>query len=149
MFSGKNTSETMTEQITAYGHINVHGTHKTTFEFTKETHLTPRGNCIIGVGADKGSINLSSNFKKHAQNPDTEITVTITADKVSETIKGRGHPNLTFTHPTDIVARTSEYTCSRTLMIKADKSSNQLNRNLIEKMKNPNQKIEIQISAKQ
>ncbi|MFV2041497.1 MAG: DUF371 domain-containing protein [Candidatus Hydrothermarchaeales archaeon] len=139
----------MAEQITAFGHKNIRSTHKTTFEFTKNRDLTPRGNCIIAVASDKGSSDLSTRFKKQAQNPGAEITVTITAGGITEIIKGRGHPNLTFTHPTDIVARTSEYICSRTLMIKADKSSKQLDKALIEKMKNPGQKIEIQITVKQ
>ncbi|GBE18881.1 MAG TPA: DUF371 domain-containing protein [Euryarchaeota archaeon] len=139
----------MAEQITAFGHKNIRGTHKTTFEFTKDRDITPRGDCIIAVASDKGSADLSTRFKKQARNPGAKITVTIAADGVTEIIKGRGHPNLTFTHPTDIVARTSEYICSRTLMIKADKSSKQLNKKLIEKMKNPDQKIEIQIKTDQ
>jgi uncharacterized protein len=139
----------MAEQITAFGHRNIRSTHKTTFEFTKDTDLTPRGDCIIAVASDRGSADLSARFKKQARNPGAKITVTITADEVTETIKGRGHPDLTFTHPTDIVARTSDYICSRTLMIKADKSSKQLDKSLIEKMKNPDQKIEIQITVKQ
>ncbi len=139
----------MSEKITAFGHKNIRSTHKTTFEFTKDTKLTPRGNCIIGVASNKGSADLSARFKKEAQMPGAEIKVTITADEITEIIKGRGHPELTFAHPTDIVARTSDYICSRTLMIKADKSSKQLNKDLIEKVKNPNQKIEIQITVKQ
>ena len=38
-------------KIIAYGHKNVRGTHKTTFEITKDKDLTERGTCIIGVNA--------------------------------------------------------------------------------------------------
>jgi hypothetical protein len=39
------------EFIEARGHKKIRGTHRTTFEFTKEAHLTERGDCIIGVRA--------------------------------------------------------------------------------------------------
>ena len=51
-------------------------------------------------------------------------------------IVGFGHENLTLTHPTDIVCRKSDYTCSRTLMINANKAARDLDLNLIEDLKN-------------
>ena len=49
---------------------------------------------------------------------------------------GFGHENLTLTHPTDIVCRTSDYVCPRTLMINADKAARDLDSDLIEDLKN-------------
>ena len=42
----------MIYKFNAYGHPNILGTHKTTFEFTKDNELTLNGDCIVGVKAD-------------------------------------------------------------------------------------------------
>ena len=39
-------------KFTAYGHPYITATHKNTFEFTREKHLTLKGDCIIGVNVD-------------------------------------------------------------------------------------------------
>ncbi|HIP75502.1 MAG TPA: DUF371 domain-containing protein, partial [Thermococcus paralvinellae] len=44
----------MREIIHCYGHENIKATHKSTLEITKEDFLTPRGDCIICIKADKG-----------------------------------------------------------------------------------------------
>ena len=41
------------------GHPLVLGSHPTTFEVTREDYLTKKGNCIIGIAADKGCSELS------------------------------------------------------------------------------------------
>lgn len=138
----------MIERITSYGHPNVTGKHKTTLEVTKEKELSLRGDCIIGVGAEKGLMDLNERFKDLAMRVDAKMEVTLMAEDIKETITGWGHPDLTFTHPTDIVIRKSDFICSRTLMIKADKSSKELNRKLIEKLKNPNTRLETIIKIK-
>ena len=48
----------------AKGHKNVLSTHKTTFEVTKETELSKRGNCIIAVESTMGAIDLPDSSKK-------------------------------------------------------------------------------------
>jgi hypothetical protein len=49
------------EKINAVGHPNVLATHEKTIEITKEDFLTPTGDCIIGINADKytGSFRIS------------------------------------------------------------------------------------------
>lgn len=135
------------EKIIACGHPNVTSRHKTTIEVTKEPELTIRGDCIIGVGAEKGCADLSEGFKEAGRDPATTISVKFTAGGVEEIVTGMGHPDLTFTHPTDIVIRKSGFTCSRTLMVGADKSSAQLSRKLINLLKDKNQKLVVEIKA--
>jgi len=53
---------------------------------------------------------------------------------------------LILTHPTDIVIRKSDYICNRTLAIRADKSAKDLPRELAEKLKNPQQKINVTLN---
>lgn len=135
----------MIERITTSGHRNITSMHKTTLEVTKEQEISKRADCIIGVKADKGLKGLSEKFKKKAKQKGAQIQVTIRAGEIEERIQGKGSPELTFTHETDIVVRKSDFICGRTLMIRADKSSLDLSRELKESLKDPNQKIEVLI----
>jgi len=129
------------EIIKAQGHPNITATHKTTFELTKAPTIGKRGDCIIGVNADRSLKDLSSKFKELARYEDAEIQVILGVDEFEETITGYGHPSLTFSHPSDTVGRKSDFTCGRTLMIKANKAVIDLNRKMISLLKNPQQLI--------
>jgi hypothetical protein len=137
----------ITELIDAFGHENILSTHKTTFEITKETHLTKRGNCIIAVKATKGATDLSNEFKRAARKENVKMTITIEADVVKEVVNAQGSPHLLFTHPTDLVIRKSDYVCGRTLAVKADKASCDFSRQLIEKLKDSSQRVRITLSV--
>jgi hypothetical protein len=136
-----------TELIRAHGHINVQSTNKTTFEITKENYLTKRGDCIIAVGATKGAIDLNQRFKAAARSQDARITIKIEVNGEKETVTAWGNPKLSFTHPTDLVVRKSDYICGRTLAVRADKAACDLSRRLIEKLRNPNQKVKITLTV--
>jgi hypothetical protein len=58
---------------------------------------------------------------------------------------GYGHPKLLLTNQSDMVFRKSEYICDRTIMIKCTKASKDINRELIEILKNRNNKMTIEI----
>ena len=135
------------EHITAYGHVNIKSINKTTFEITKEAHLTPRGDCIVAVSATRGAVDLSPEFKKIACKQDAHIEIRIAVNGEVETVKAQGHPALTFSHASDLVVRKSEYVCGRTLAIRADKAAFDFPRRLIEKLRNPNQKAKITLTA--
>ena len=135
------------ELIEAFGHENVLSTHKTTFEITKEPHLTKRGDCIIAVKATKGLMDLRPEFKEAVRKENAKMTIIIEAGAVKEVIKAHGSPRLLFTHPTDLVIRKSDYVCGRTLAVRADKAACDLSRQLVEKLKNPNQKVRITLSV--
>jgi hypothetical protein len=136
------------EVIFAYGHKNIQATHKSTIEITKEVELSKRGNCIIAVSADKALADLSPKFKKKMRNENAKITMLIEAGDVVEIVNAFGSPRLILTHPTDVVIRKSNYICTRTLAIQADKAACDLSRKLIDKLKNPNQKVRIVLIAK-
>ena len=118
-------------------------THKTTLEFTKDRHLTKKGDCIVTVAADKALADLSVDFKEKLRKSHTKLTITIEADGVSEQVIAEGSPRLILTHPTDMVVRKSDYVCSRTLAVHADKAACDLSREIVEKLKNPEQKVKI------
>jgi hypothetical protein len=137
-----------TETITAYGHKNILATHKTTLEITKEAELSRRGNCIVAVSADKASADLSQEFKSSLRKDDSKLTILIKAGNVSDVVNAFGSSKLIFTHPTDIVVRKSNYLCSRTLSIQADKAACDLAKELVDRLKNPKQKVNISLIVK-
>lgn len=127
----------------AYGHCNIQAVHPSTLMFTKEKHLSKAGDCIIAVAADKAVADLSSEFKDKLKKPNAKLTITIEAGGLIQQINASGSPALVLANPTDMVIRKSSYTSDRTLAICADKSSNDLPREFIEKLKSPEQKVKI------
>jgi len=123
------------ETIKAQGHPNVRSTHRNTLEFTTETSLTPRGDCIVAVAADKGMEELSDEFKRRLKAEDSKLQITIECGGIKDTVTAYGSPNLILTHPTDMVVRKTDYICPRTLAIKADKAAKDLDRRLVEELK--------------
>ena len=103
--------------------------------FTREDHLTPRGDCIVAVSADQACADLPAKMKEKLKSADTRLEITIECAGVSEKVTAYGHPNLTLTHAHDMVIRKSDFTCGRTLAVRADKAACDLNRQLIEKIK--------------
>jgi len=136
------------EIIIAHGHENVTATHRTTFEITKETHLSRDGDCIIAVGANKALDDLSLEFKENLRKDGAKITVLIEANGVTEIVTAIGNSRLALMHPTDIIVRKSGYVCNRTLAIHADKAANELSRELVNRSRNPNQKVRITLIAR-
>jgi hypothetical protein len=135
------------EKIRAYGHENVRATHETTFEITEEKSLTERGDCIIAVGATKGAKDLDQKFREAAKKKAAQIVITVEAGGVKEVVKARGTPRLLLTHPTDLVVRKSDYVCGRTVAIAADKAASDFSRDLVEKLKNPRQKVTMTLTV--
>ena len=135
------------EVIFGYGHENMRATHKTTLEFTKDPYLSKKGDCIVTVAADKALADLTAEFKKNLRKPHAKITITIEADEVIEQVTAYGSPQLILTHGTDVVIRKSDYVCSRTLAVHADKAACDLSRDLVEKLKNPKQKAKITLAV--
>lgn len=118
------------------GHKNVSSNHKSTFEITKDSEIGPTADCIIGVGLDQSMLDFPDEFKSKIADSNTKITVILDTENGHDEIVGWGHEDLTLTHPTDIVIRKSDYTCSRTLMINADKAARDLDLNLVDDLKN-------------
>jgi len=136
------------ETIFAHGHENVQATHETTFEITKKDQLSKRGDCVIAVSANKAVLDLSSEFKEKMQKENVKVTILIEAGDALEMVNAFGNPMLMLTHPTDIVIRKSGYICNRTLAIQADKAACDFSRKLVEKLKNPRQKVKITLTVK-
>ena len=136
------------EVIVAFGHKNVLAIHPSTLMFTRENHLKATGDCIVGVNANKGLMDFSENFKEMLKKETSKLTINLEVAGLTETIQAYGSPKLVLTHPTDIVIRKSDFISDRTLAVYADKSSKDLSRQLVEKLKDPKQKMVITISVR-
>ncbi len=137
----------VSEVITARGHPNIQAIHPTTLMFTKDRHLSRNGDCVIAVAADKALADLGAEFKEQLRNPTAKITINIEVEDLKDEIRAVGSPKLCLCHTTDVVIRKSDYTCTRTLAIHADKASSDLSRELVEKLKNPKNLAKISITV--
>ena len=115
-------------EIEFSGHENIRSNHQKTIEITKESHLTPQGDCIIGVNATSACSDLPSELKEF-------------------NVDGKGHPELILTHAEDIVIRKSDFVCPRTLSVKCDKASDLLPREMVKLLQNPKTKGTFTISV--
>ncbi|MEM2878092.1 MAG: DUF371 domain-containing protein [Candidatus Hadarchaeales archaeon] len=120
--------------IRARGHPNITARHRTTLMITKDPEVGPRGDCIVGVCADKSFHDFPEELRRGIIGG-KGVRIKMTAGGLTETVHAYGDPSLTMVHPSDIVVRKSSYICGRTLAIKADKSSGNLSRPFVEKLR--------------
>jgi hypothetical protein len=132
------------EEFVVKGHENVRSTHKSTIEFTSDPHLTMRGTCILGLESPIGCLQLKETSKQELRGENKFLVKIQIATRVDEFI-GYGHPNLTLTHPHDIVFRKSTYICDRTILLACNKAANDIDRDIVKSLQNPLNKATIQI----
>ena len=125
-------------EIKFSGHENIRSNHQKTIEITKESHLTPQGDCIVGVNAKSGCADLPEELKNKLKNPESKVTFSIKVGDEDFQIEGKGHPDLILTHTEDIVIRKSDFICPRTLAVKCDKASDLLPRSMVTQLQDPN-----------
>jgi hypothetical protein len=140
-------SKKRVEVIHACGHPNIVSSHPTTIMITKERQVTKRGNCIVAVDADKSVADLSIEFKNALRKPNAKLTIQLEVDGLMGQINAYGSPELTLNHPNDLVIRKSEFFSDRTLAVKADKASGDLSKAVVEKLKNPIQKVTLTLTV--
>ncbi len=138
----------VSEVFYAFGHSNIRASHHSTLEITKDGHLSTTGDCIIAIASQKGMQDLGYEFIEALHRPNAKLTVTIEADACKERINACGSPNLPLTHQSDIVIRKSHHIDSRTLGINADKAARDLSTSLVEKLRNPGQKVRITFTVR-
>ena len=123
--------------FTAQGHPNIQATHSSTFEITMEAHLSPKGDCIIGVNGSHGAQQLNAHLGDILRCPDSLILTQLKVGTLTEEIQGFGSPDLTLKSPTSLVWRTSNFVDDRTIAIHCNKAAKDLNRKLIALLQNP------------
>lgn len=121
----------------ARGHPNISATHRTTFEITTDDYLTPRGDCIIGIGSPVAARDLPEWFKLRASKSTSLILVVLCADggEVCDSIIGRGDERMTFSDDRKMVFRRSDYVGPETVMVRASKAAKDIDRRLVDRLK--------------
>ncbi len=121
--------------------------HPTTFEITKDSELSKRGDCVLAVQATKGLTDLSVEFKRLCRSNKARVFVELQAGGIVESIEGRGSSRLKLNHSKEIVGRKSTYVSDRTIMIRADKAACDIDRELIDTLKSSSTKVQVRIIA--
>ncbi|MDP8889147.1 MAG: DUF371 domain-containing protein [Thermoproteota archaeon] len=124
------------DDVTFYGHPNVQSLHVKTIEITKDERLTPRGDCIIGVKANKACADLDESFKHRLKSNSSIVRIEIIAGDESFLISGKGDERLSMLNSHDIVIRKTRFVCPRTMSVLCDKASSDLPRKLVKMLQN-------------
>lgn len=134
-------------KIFARGHENISAKHKTTFEVTKEKEVTPRGDCIIGVDADKSLRDIPEEVKILLKRGlKFEVEIFLPDYGLKDVLTGYGSERLRLDHPTDVVVRKSSYVCPRTLLVSSTKAARDINREIVKMLKD--RKTEVVITLR-
>ena len=97
------------DEVTFYGHPNIRSLHAKTIEITKDAHLTPRGDCIIGVKANKACADLDESFKHRLKSNSSVVRIEIMVGDQSFLILGMGDERLSMLNTHDIVIRKTNF----------------------------------------
>jgi len=117
------------EVVRAHGHEHVSATHESTLEVTADDWLTPAGDCILGIGADRVPADFDRSFAAACEG--ARMVAVVRAGGHEATVRGRGDPDLTFGSDRSAVLRTSDYVDDRTVMVDADAAAADLDRDLV------------------
>ncbi|GAB3690772.1 DUF371 domain-containing protein [Salinarchaeum chitinilyticum] len=131
------------EVIHAEGHEHVAGTHASTFEVTTDDYLTPAGDCIVGIEADRAPSAFADAFVAACQRAEARIVTTLSitdggsADVDPETVPeqrivARGDADLSLEDDRSAVWRTSDYVDDRTVAVGADHAAEDLDRSFVD-----------------
>lgn len=122
------------ETIHATGHENVTAQHSSTFEFTSDDYLTPAGDCIMGINADRVPASFDRRFVRACQDHSARIVATIEVGDHVQRLVGRGHPDLTMEDDRSLVGRTSDYVDDRTIAVDMDGAAVDIAREIVAKL---------------
>ncbi len=129
----------------ARGHKNIKATHPSTFEITKQDFVTETGDCIILVDSELGASDLPEDMKEALKKRDAVVLLEIWVDEFYDRVLGKGSPELVLSADS-MVFRTSDFIDPRTVMIKANKSAWDINRELINELKKGKEAV-VQLSV--
>jgi len=122
------------DDVTFYGHPNVRALHAKTIEITKDEHLTLRGDCIVGVRANKACADLDEALKHRLKSNSVVVKIEVMVGNESFLITGMGDHRLSMLNPNDIVIRRTNFACPRTMSVLCNKASSEVPRNMVERL---------------
>ncbi|MFQ5475061.1 MAG: HAD-IA family hydrolase [Candidatus Nanoarchaeia archaeon] len=119
----------MRSVFSVIGHPNILATHTGTLEFTKDDDMSENGDCIIGVSADFSVSELKKLVRRYKV-----LKCTVKAGIISDSFFFSA--NKGFSDKEEIVIRRSGYLSERTLGIRTEKAAIDIDRRLINRLKN-------------
>lgn len=125
------------DEVSFYGHVNIQSLHPRTIEITKDEKLSLRGDCIVGVRANKSCTDINHILQRALKNDDSLAKIEIIVGNSSFEISGHGSAELLLFSHHDIVVRKSSFICPRTVSIGCDKASCDIPREMILSLKDP------------
>ena len=125
------------DEVEFYGHPLVRSRHRNTIEVTRDPDLTIRGDCIVGVRADKGLTDLSKDVREGIMTDGSELVVTIEVDREAFEVRAAGSSMLSLEDRHELVLRKSDFISPRTLAIRADAAAKDVPRSIVERLKSP------------
>ncbi|MEM3084933.1 MAG: DUF371 domain-containing protein [Nitrososphaerales archaeon] len=127
----------MEEQIIFFGHRNVRAMHERTIELTKAREITLRGDCIIGVNANKACADLSDALKHRLRGENSVVRLSIMVGEYVYSFKAFGTSSLTLADKHDMVLRKSTFICPRTVAVGCSRASNDIPKSIIQLLRDP------------
>jgi hypothetical protein len=124
------------DEVTFYGHPNIQSLHAKTIEITKDEHLTSKGDCIIGVKANKACADLDESLKHRLKSNTAVVKIEVMIGDDSFFITGRGDERLSLLNVQDIVIRRTNFVCPRTMSVLCDSASSDVPRKLVKMLQN-------------
>jgi len=124
------------------------GNHRNTLEITKDSEISQRADCIVGVGANKACVDLHGKLVEHIRSRG-RLRFAIAVRHINFVFYGSGNPELQLTDPTEMVFRKSDFVSSRTVALRCDAAAIDLPREMIRLLQNPNTIGSLQIEALQ
>jgi uncharacterized protein len=125
------------DEIIFYGHPNVRSTHTKTIEITKAPALSLRGDCIIGVNANKACRDLKPTLKRLLQQEGLVVKIEIEVSGLSFAIDASSDSRLSLINLHDIVLRKSDFVCPRTVAISCNKASSDIPSDIVQLLGKP------------
>jgi hypothetical protein len=129
----------------AWGDGKITSKHRTTLEITREGVKTGYGDCIVATRAEVGLRDLPEGLKREARVEGATMTLILEADGITQLVRGRGSPALTFESDHEMVVRKSGYVCGRTLMVRANRAAAELDKSFVEQVRDGKRGIKVTI----
>jgi hypothetical protein len=125
------------DRIAFHGHPMVRALHPTTIEITTDGSLTERGDCIIGVGAERGCAQLDETVRSGIRRTSSHVLLRLVVGPDSFLVRASGDPRLSLAHPHDMVVRKSSFVSDRTVAVGADSAAVDIPRRIVKKLRSP------------
>jgi hypothetical protein len=122
------------EMIYFYGHPNILSLHRNTIEVTKDSEISKRADCIIGVRATKACADFNDYLKRHIQSGGAlRFEIRVKNEKFE--FIGKGNQDLDLTDEHELVLRKSNFSSHRTGGVMCSAAAVDIPRSLIDKLK--------------